>query len=660
MVALFLCCLAPANAGRLNGRGALLRIDTQDTPGPGAYNVPGSSSLWRALQRAGGVAAAVAAAAAASGAQGPGAAAPGGPAGRGGEAPAPAAAAGCGGSVPQDQGPAAPQGAPDVGVDTRGVRRPLAAVRRAYARGSGADARAVLRSAAGRERARRVLAAGVFAKTTRRARGSREQTLRRLAGTAGVPLVPATPDTIALIAGALKVGRYRTGPEYVSLWRQLHCKAGHAWGPELSMAAKEANRSLQRGVGPARRAETVRLEDVLEREPITEPVAAGGPVRPTDTVIVATAWMLRGAETAAILGEQAWVSPDAREASIELGATKTNPEGRECTRSLKCSCAVPGPAGLAERACPVHALVRILQERDRRGWDGKFPLFPSARGAAPSRGGAVATLRRVTGAVRLTEHSLRRMGAQCYARRGVPMAHIEFLGRWGGPTVRKYVGDALAERASEASRVAAAGGPEGPCPLGPSLADLKALLREVVAGSAGATVETEVEKRCAEAFASWEGKLHAGRCEPGPRGVGQAVGCRPERAGWRRAQHGRGGPRGGRRRPCVPHGDVGRSVRLALWPVVAREVPGRKRLVQEVLGVPSACHWAGGRAACQAAKGPEARRGTATQPTYENIAPAVIATLLRSTLASAVATEQKSARARCVRAAAGARGGVNM
>ncbi|CAK0859757.1 unnamed protein product [Prorocentrum cordatum] len=459
MVALSFCSLPPASAGRLTGAGALLRVDTLGAPGPGAYNVPGSSSLWRALQRAGGAAAAAAAAAAASGAQGPSAAATGGPDGRGVEAPAPAAAVRCD-AEHRGQGLAAPQGALDVGVDTRRVR-------------------------------------------------SREQTLRRLAGEAGVPLLPATLDTVALLAGALKVGRYRTGPEYVSLWRHLHCKAGFAWGPELSAAAKEANRSLQRGIGPAKQAETVRFEEVLERAPLTEPVAIGGPIRPTDMVIVATAWMLRGAEAAAILGEQARASADSQVACIELGATKTNPEGRECTRSLMCSCAVPGQAGLAEKACPVHALLRILQERDRRGWDGKFPLFPSGGGTAPSREGVVATLRRVAGAARLSEHSLRRMGAQYYARRGVPMAHIEFLGRWGGPTVRKYVGDALGERVSEASRVAAAGGPGGRSDPGPSLSDLKSLLREVVAECGGTTVEAEVEKRCAAAFASWEGKLHA-------------------------------------------------------------------------------------------------------------------------------------------------------
>ena len=53
------------------------------------------------------------------------------------------------------------------------------------------------------------------------------------------------------------------------------------------------------------------------------------------------------------------------------------------------------------------------------------------------------------------------MGAQYYARCGIPLASIQFLGRWGGATVEKYVADALSGRASWASvRAADHGGKE--------------------------------------------------------------------------------------------------------------------------------------------------------------------------------------------------------
>ena len=57
---------------------------------------------------------------------------------------------------------------------------------------------------------------------------------------------------------------------------------------------------------------------------------------------------------------------------------------------------------------------------------------------------------------------MRRMGAQYYARRGVPLAVIQHIGRWGSATVLKYVDQALEGRASWAPVVAAEGlGGEG-------------------------------------------------------------------------------------------------------------------------------------------------------------------------------------------------------
>ena len=56
----------------------------------------------------------------------------------------------------------------------------------------------------------------------------------------------------------------------------------------------------------------------------------------------------------------------------------------------------------------------------------------------------------------LSEHSLRRMGAQFYARRGVPLPVIQFIGRWGSATVERYVAEALAGRAEWAPILAAA------------------------------------------------------------------------------------------------------------------------------------------------------------------------------------------------------------
>ena len=64
-------------------------------------------------------------------------------------------------------------------------------------------------------------------------------------------------------------------------------------------------------------------------------------------------------------------------------------------------------------------------------------------------------IRQATGESSMSEHSLRRSGAQMYARRGVPLAVIQHIGRWGSATIERYVGEALAARASWAPLMAA-------------------------------------------------------------------------------------------------------------------------------------------------------------------------------------------------------------
>ena len=393
----------------------------------------------------------------------------------------------------------------DVGVDRLGIRRSLAPVMHPYTRGSSAKAIAAMLSTTARDRARRTLREGIYAKTTWKTRYARRATLGKIAYRGGFSLVPVTSRMLELVASALKAGGYRSGAAYLGQLRQMHETAGYTWSPDLGIQLRGYIRSLERGMGPSRSAPTVRLEDIASLKKVGDPVVENGPVQPVDFVLVASAWMMRGAEAAAVLGEQVTVSADGDMATIELGPTKTNPQGRECPRTLRCCCrAMSHMSADGDAVCPVHALCRVLDERRRRGIGPKGQLFPLAGGQAPPRRAVIATLRKLARHGHLTEHSMRRMGAQYYARRGVPTAVIEFLGRWGGPTVIKYIGEAQHDTASNASIVAASGSgaPQ------PSFNDLKAwVLREIRKSTGGMRVSSPGESGkevVTEAILSWE------------------------------------------------------------------------------------------------------------------------------------------------------------
>ena len=342
-------------------------------------------------------------------------------------------------------------------MDTLGVRRKYAPKLSRYSVGSLARARAMLKCPVARAGGLARLSDDVYARSTQRSRKSRLATLVKLAADAQHDLVPVTVESIWLLAGALKAGGYRSGAGYLGLLARTHRQAGLLWSPDLEAARSDAVRSLERGLGPAKRARVVDLEAVVGHPGVT----GGATQYDIDFIIVGALWMLRGAEAAALLGDQISFREDTSQATITLGAYKTNPSGRECTRTLRCSCSRRATrsgeegADLGTCACPVHALDRIARRRAGLGLTDKHPLFGGRGSRALTPCAARLAICRACQCDGMTEHSLRRMGAQYYARRGVPLAVIQHIGRWGSATVLKYVDQALEGRASWAPVVAA-------------------------------------------------------------------------------------------------------------------------------------------------------------------------------------------------------------
>jgi len=342
-----------------------------------------------------------------------------------------------------------------VGVDTLGVRRATAPTLKVRRLGSFALARAALSSAACRKRALDEFEADVYAQSTRLPRRAKWNTLLKIAARAEIPfqVLPLVPQTVALLGAALKAGGYRSGYSYLSIAKKEHALAHFSWTSELGIALTDAKRSIERGIGPSKSAETFGLEKLADSSGRRLRPVRGEPICLVDTGICMALWLLRGLEAASILGEQAFVDENESLATVDLGPTKTDPEGRGCKRTLFCACGKS--QGLVSKAtiCPVHSLLAVFEARRSLGLTGKHPLFPQANGKATSASGvkhAFAALLKVS----VGEHSFRREGAQFYARRGVELPIIQFLGRWGSDTVKRYVGEALGDQASHAAQAA--------------------------------------------------------------------------------------------------------------------------------------------------------------------------------------------------------------
>ena len=138
------------------------------------------------------------------------------------------------------------------------------------------------------------------------------------------------------------------------------------------------------------------------------------------------------------------------------------------------------------------------------------PLFPGRDGAAMTRSAVAGTFAALFGHGGWTEHSARRAGAQYYARRNVPVSLIQFIGRWGGDTVRRYIAEALHDLAATApvmaaTRCGAAGIPD----LMAAVADLTSELRAQRASPAGSSTDAILADGARNLAASFAGALQA-------------------------------------------------------------------------------------------------------------------------------------------------------
>jgi hypothetical protein len=299
------------------------------------------------------------------------------------------------------------------------------------------------------------LSTGFYARTSEGPRRAVLSTVERILKTAGFQGAPLTLESLAVLAAALKEAGYRSAKGYLFRAKQEHVRAGFEWSVQLEDLLKQCVRSVTRGIGSGHVASVFSLEAVgVAKACANDPMKAvtkGGMVAPFDAVIVAASWMMRGLEAATVLGEQVLIDKDESKATIELGPTKMNPGGRACPRSLVCACT--GSVGDRARSslCPVHALVDLLAARAALGLEPKHCLLCSESGRSVSSAITIASLRLVTGDKSATEHSMRRAGAQHYARSGVLLYIIQFLGRWGSAAVERYVGNAFIDVAAAAS-----------------------------------------------------------------------------------------------------------------------------------------------------------------------------------------------------------------
>lgn len=331
------------------------------------------------------------------------------------------------------------------GVDTRQVRSKSAAPVKPYRRGSRHKAVAVGKDSVLKAAARITLSAGMFAMSSRRTLLARRNTIRAIIGSDRTPPNEVTSETLLDLAASLNAGGYRSAYAYLVELRLWAVEAGQDWTDKLQLHVRQAKRSIQRGLGPPRRALAAKLETFKHVGYIND-----GPMSPREACLIGALWLMRGAELRAVLGDQVEVSAAGSAITIHLAATKTDPSGTGAPRRLRCTCglhvdqAASSSQGSDDHTglCPVGAMNKVLRARHVLGLGSKDILFATQQGSVVTHNGLRTAMKQVLGSDLVSEHSLRRSGAQHYARQGAPLREIQHLGRWGTDTMLRYVEEA--------------------------------------------------------------------------------------------------------------------------------------------------------------------------------------------------------------------------
>ena len=321
--------------------------------------------------------------------------------------------------------------------------------------------------------------ANLLAQSTRRSMESRVRMLTTLAERGNFQLFPLDVQKLQLLAGALRIGGYRSAGLYLdaALWHQEH-RLRSPVSADLRRAARSITKAALRGLPGSRLKQAFDLADLatlVEHDAVAGSLDMDILPHAVDVLVVATWFMLREIEIAGARVKDIEVT--AATVSLDMPLHKTAQGGQtELTRrSFRCVC-----GAARQPLCPRCAADRHLRRLDRSE-PGAY-LFPGAGGQQRTKLETAGLLNMVLSAAGWQTiytdsaghkrfvfggHAARVAGATFLALRGVPVAVIQLIGRWSSTAVERYTQQApLAVAPGIPAQALAAGSTQAPAVMG--------------------------------------------------------------------------------------------------------------------------------------------------------------------------------------------------
>ena len=321
--------------------------------------------------------------------------------------------------------------------------------------------------------------ANLLAQSTRRSMESRVRMLTTLAEKGNFQLFPLDVQKLQLLAGALRIGGYRSAGLYLdaALWHQEY-RLRSPVSADLRRAARSLTKAALRGLPGSRLKQAFDLADLatlVDHDAVAGSLDMDILPHAVDVLVVATWFMLREIEIAGARVKDIEVTAATVSLDIPLHKTAQGGQTELTRRSFRCVC-----GAARQPVCPRCAADRHLRRLDRSE-PGAY-LFPGAGGQQRTKLETAGLLNMVLSAAGWQTiytdgaghkrfvfggHAARVAGATFLALRGVPVAIIQLIGRWSSTAVERYTQQApLAVAPGIPAQALAAGSTQAPAVLG--------------------------------------------------------------------------------------------------------------------------------------------------------------------------------------------------
>ena len=277
-----------------------------------------------------------------------------------------------------------------------------------------------------------------------------------------LPVLPLTHEKIMAVSALFKSGGYRAYKNYLNAAKNKHLQH-FEWTTMLGKIARDAARSVLRGIGPARQSATLDINAVFKLKDDGEPLVEHGPVGAINMIILGMFFLLREIEASLSLASSVSIEPNSKRVTWNLPATKTDPMALGKVRSWECTC-----DGKRRCPCPFHAASdqqKILTKlfATDGGLPPNLPLFPTKQGQTVEKEAVVRTIEKVASTLQVETHNesgdrlfgghtLRISGAQHMAAIGIDTVIIALLARWQSSIVLRYAAEAPLQNISDTYR----------------------------------------------------------------------------------------------------------------------------------------------------------------------------------------------------------------